>query len=104
MQSLVSMRLSIWPAKALWAGGLPRRRKEIRDSRVNGTKNLAQALAQAKDKPRVFICSSAIGYYGDRGDEVLNEESAPGIGFLSEVCVEWEGAASAARGAGIRTV
>lgn len=80
------------------------KKKEIRDSRVNGTKNLAQALAQAKDKPRVFICSSAIGYYGDRGDEVLNEESAPGIGFLSEVCVEWERAASAAAEAGIRTV
>lgn len=80
------------------------KKKEIRNSRVNGTTNLARALAQAKDKPRVFICSSAIGYYGDRGDEVLNEASASGAGFLSEVCVEWERAASAAAEAGVRTI
>ena len=54
------------------------RRVRSASSRVEGTSNLAQALAQAKDKPQVFICSSAIGYYGDRGDEVLNEHSAPG--------------------------
>ncbi len=80
------------------------KKKEIRNSRVNGTTNLARALAQAKDKPRVFICSSAIGYYGDRGNEILNEASASGTGFLSEVCVEWERAASAAAEAGIRTI
>src|SRR5579872_919477 len=80
------------------------KKKEIRDSRVIGTRNLARALAQAKDKPQVFICSSAIGYYGDRGDEVLNEQSAPGTGFLSEVCAEWEAAANTAAEAGIRTV
>lgn len=80
------------------------KKKEIRNSRVNGTTNLARALARAKDKPRVFICGSAIGYYGDRGDEVLNEESAPGTGFLSQVCAEWEAAANAAAEAGIRTV
>ena len=80
------------------------KKKEIRNSRVNGTTNLARALAQAKDKPRVFICGSAIGYYGDRGNEVLNEASASGTGFLSEVCVEWEKAASAAADAGIRTI
>lgn len=81
-----------------------KKKKEIRDSRVNGTRNLARALAQAKDQPQVFICGSAIGYYGDRGDEVLNEESAPGSGFLSEVCMEWEASANVAAEAGIRTV
>jgi len=77
---------------------------KIRDSRVAGTTALAEALAQAKDKPQVFACSSAIGYYGDRGNEVLNEESAPGTGFLPEVCAEWEAATQAAVDAGIRTV
>ena len=80
------------------------KKMKIRDSRVVGTGNLAQALAQAKNKPQVFVCSSAIGFYGDRGDEVLNEESAPGKGFLPEVCREWEAAAQPAADAGIRTV
>jgi uncharacterized protein (TIGR01777 family) len=80
------------------------KKAKIRDSRVVGTSNLAQALAQAKDKPQVLLCSSAIGYYGDRGDEMLNEKSAPGTGFLSDVCVEWEQATRAAAHAGIRTV
>src|ERR1035438_8345601 len=57
---------------------------KIRSSRVAGTTTLAEALAAAQDKPQVFVCSSAIGYYGDRGDEVLNEESKPGIGFLAD--------------------
>jgi uncharacterized protein (TIGR01777 family) len=69
-----------------------------------GTANLAQALAQAKNKPQVFICSSAVGVYGDRGDEVLNEESAPGQGFLPDVCREWEAATQPAIDSGIRTV
>jgi uncharacterized protein (TIGR01777 family) len=80
------------------------KKAKIRDSRVVGTRNLAQALAQADHKPRVFVCSSAVGYYGDRGDEVLREQSAPGTGFLSEVCREWEGATQPAADAGIRTV
>ena len=79
------------------------KKKKIRDSRVTGTRNLAQALAQAKTKPRVFLCSSAIGYYGDRDDEVLTESSTAGIGFLADVCREWEEATSAAANAGIRT-
>jgi len=77
---------------------------KIRDSRVVGTANLAQALAQAKNKPQVFICSSAVGVYGDRSDEVLNEESAPGQGFLPDVCREWEAATQPAIDSGIRTV
>lgn len=80
------------------------KKTQIRDSRVAGTRNLAQALARAKEKPEVFVCSSAIGYYGDRGDEVLNEESAAGSGFLADVCREWEAATQAAADAGVRTV
>jgi len=80
------------------------KKKKIRESRVMGTRNVAQALAQAKDKPSIFVCSSAIGYYGDRGDELLNEESAPGVGFLPEVCREWEVATRPAAEAGIQTV
>lgn len=80
------------------------KKAKIRDSRVEGTRHLAEALAQAKEKPAVFISSSAIGYYGERGDEVLNERSAPGTGFLSDVCREWEKAAQAASTAGIRTI
>jgi uncharacterized protein (TIGR01777 family) len=80
------------------------KKSKIRDSRVMGTTNLAQTLARAKDKPQVLISSSATGYYGDRGNEVLNEESAPGRGFLPDVCREWEAATKAATDAGIRTV
>jgi uncharacterized protein len=79
------------------------KKKSIRDSRVNGTRNLAQALAQAKLKPKVFVCGSAIGYYGSRGDEVLKEASAPGMGFLPDVCRDWEAATRPAIDAGIRT-
>ena len=76
----------------------------IRESRVFGTRHLAEALARAKRKPAVFLSSSAIGFYGDRGDEVLNEQSAGGTGFLPEVCREWEEATKAAADAGIRVV
>lgn len=80
------------------------KKREIRDSRVKGTLHLATAIAKAQNKPQVFLCSSAIGYYGDRGDEVVNEQSPPGTGFLPEVCQEWELAARPAMDAGIRTV
>jgi hypothetical protein len=80
------------------------KKAKIRDSRVDGTTNLTEALAQAKRKPEVFVCSSAIGYYGDRGNEVLNERSKPGTGFLADVCRDWEAATQAAAQAGIRTV
>ena len=79
------------------------KKRKIRDSRVLGTLNLASALARAEQKPRVFVCGSAIGYYGNRGDETLSEESAVGKGFLAEVCKEWEEAATPAVQAGIRT-
>ncbi|HEX4785635.1 MAG TPA: TIGR01777 family oxidoreductase [Candidatus Sulfotelmatobacter sp.] len=77
---------------------------KIRESRVAGTTALAEALAQAPAKSQIFICSSAIGYYGDRGNEVLHETSNPGVGFLSDVCREWEAATQSATQAGIRTV
>ncbi len=79
------------------------KKAKIRDSRVDGTLNLASALAQAQEKPQVFVCGLAIGYYGNRGDEVLREESAPGTGFLAEVCRQWEEATMPAVQAGIRT-
>jgi uncharacterized protein (TIGR01777 family) len=79
------------------------KKAKIRRSRVAGTSNLAQALAQAEEKPKVFVCGSAIGYYGNRGDEPLSEESAPGTGFLAEVCQEWEEATTPAVQADIRT-
>jgi uncharacterized protein (TIGR01777 family) len=80
------------------------KQKAIRESRVQGTRNLAAALAECQNKPRVFVSASAIGFYGNRGDEVLREESAGGQGFLAEVCREWEDATRAASAAGIRTV
>ncbi|HTC49839.1 MAG TPA: TIGR01777 family oxidoreductase [Candidatus Aquilonibacter sp.] len=79
------------------------KKSKIHHSRVNGTLNLSHALANAEEKPRVFICGSAIGYYGDRSDELLREESAPGTGFLAEVCQEWEEATTPAVQADIRT-
>ena len=80
------------------------KKQRIRDSRVQGTQHLAAALAKAAQRPRVLISGSAIGYYGDRGEEILQEESTPGHGFLAEVCREWEAAAQPAAAAGIRTV
>ncbi len=80
------------------------KKQAIRESRVQGTRNLAAALAQSEAKPRVLVCASAVGFYGDRGDELLGEESPAAQGFLSEVCRQWEGATQTAAEAGIRTV
>ena len=80
------------------------KKKAIRESRVQGTRNLAAALAQSEVKPRVLVCASAVGFYGNRGDELLREESPGGQGFLPEVCREWEDASRIAAEAGIRTV
>ena len=79
-------------------------KQDIRESRVTGTRNLVKGLAQLSRKPQVLICSSATGYYGSRGDEVLTESSTPGSDFLAEVCVEWEKEAMAAEALGIRVV
>jgi len=80
------------------------KKARIRDSRVRGTRNLAAALAKASNPPRTLISASASGYYGDRGDEVLREDSSSGQGFLPDVCRQWEAATQGAADAGIRTV
>lgn len=77
---------------------------ELRRSRVQTTELLAATLAGLAAPPRVFICASAIGIYGDRGDEKLHEESGPGTGFLAELGQAWEGASAVAADAGIRVV
>ncbi|MEO5936248.1 MAG: TIGR01777 family oxidoreductase [Terriglobales bacterium] len=78
--------------------------QRIRNSRTMGTAALANALAQCERKPRVMVSASAVGYYGDRGGELLTEDSSPGKGFLAETAVAWERAAEAAKHAGIRVV
>lgn len=80
------------------------KKRKIRESRVRGTQLLAKTLAQLTDRPGTLITASAIGYYGNRGDEVLTEQSRAGTGFLSDVCVEWEDATTPASAAGIRVV
>ena len=88
------------------AGGrwTDRKKQRILRSRVDGTATLARTLAGLDQKPDVLICASAIGFYGDRGDELLTEDSEAGSGFLADVCREWEAAAEPAREAGIRVV
>ena len=76
----------------------------IEKSRTESTELLARTLADLSQKPDVFLVSSAIGWYGDRGDEILNEESQPGSGFLPDTCMAWEVSADFARKAGIRTI
>jgi uncharacterized protein (TIGR01777 family) len=80
------------------------RRRELVESRVDTTAKLAMALASCEQKPRVLASGSAIGWYGDRGDEVLDETSAPGKGFLADLCRRWEEAPAPASEAGIRVV
>jgi len=79
------------------------RRERIRASRVEGTRHLVAALAAASDKPKVLVNASAIGYYGDAAHRALHETSANASDFLAEVCAAWEGEASKARAAGVRT-
>jgi len=80
------------------------RKAAIRDSRVNGTRLLCDTLAGLARPPMTLVCASAIGYYGDRGADVLTEESPPGAGFLPDVCREWEAATEIAARKGIRVV
>ncbi len=79
-------------------------KRELRDSRVQGTGLLARAIAELNRPPAVLVSASAVGYYGDRGDEVLDETSPPGDGFLSDLCVAWEMATAPAERAGTRVV
>jgi hypothetical protein len=88
-------------AQGRWS---PDKKRRILDSRVQGTRLLAERIAALSTPPKVMVSTSAVGYYGDRGDEVLTEESTPGEDFLARVCREWEAAAEPARQAGIRVV
>lgn len=86
---------------SLWT----RHRKEVlRASRVRTTRLLAERIASVASRPSVFVHASAVGYYGDRGDEVLTESSAPGRGFLADLCRDWEAASMPAQDAGVRVV
>jgi uncharacterized protein len=80
------------------------RKDRIRNSRVRGTRLLSESLAQLTVPPQVLVSASAVGFYGSRGDEALAEDSPAGIGFLSQVCREWEAATEPARRRGIRVV
>jgi uncharacterized protein (TIGR01777 family) len=82
----------------------PEKKQRILDSRVQSTELLARTLTALQRPPRLMICASAVGYYGDRGAETLSEESGPGSGFLAEVCRKWERAASLAAEGGMRLV
>lgn len=77
-------------------------KQKVRDSRVQGTRLLIDALAQVEKKPKALICASAVGIYGDRGDELLDESSASGGDFLASVCRDWEAEALRAEDLGIR--
>ena len=89
-------------------GGLftAERRRRILESRVDSTRALVRALGELApdERPRSLVCASAIGYYGDRGEEELDEDAAPGSGFLADVCIAWEKAAEPAEALGVRRV
>src|ERR671917_2492262 len=82
----------------------PEKKRRIMESRNKGTRLLTESLAKLATPPGVMVSASAVGYYGDRGNEVLREDSSPGSDFLAEVCQAWEAAADPAREAGIRVV
>lgn len=88
-------------ADARWT---PQKKALIRDSRVRGTRLLCETLARLSKPPRVLVAASAIGIYGSRGEESLTEASAPGQGFLADVCREWEAAMEPAKRRGVRLV
>ncbi len=79
-------------------------KRRVRESRTVGTRALAEAIAASDEGPKVLLSGSAVGYYGDRGDEVLDETSAPGDGFLASVARDWEAATAPADAAGARVV
>jgi len=82
-----------------WTGAVKRR---IRDSRILGTRRLVEGLAALERRPRTLIAASAVGYYGSRGDEILEESALPGSGYLADVCAGWEREAAAAEELGIQ--
>jgi uncharacterized protein (TIGR01777 family) len=82
----------------------PEQKQKIKDSRIKSTRLLADAISKLSAKPEVIVSGSAIGFYGNRGDEQLTETSNPGFGFLAEVCREWEDAIAPIKAAGVRVV
>lgn len=80
------------------------KQRRIRDSRVQGTRLLAGTLGRLDDPPAVLLSASAVGWYGDRGDQVLTEDSDPGSGFMASLCQDWESATQPATDAGVRVV
>jgi uncharacterized protein (TIGR01777 family) len=80
------------------------KKRRLRDSRLNAGAAVVQAITAARSKPAVLVQSSAVGYYGNRGDEVLSEASAPGKGFLPETCLAWEASTAAVEALGVRRV
>ena len=80
------------------------KKQGIRDSRVRGTALLARAIPKLREKPAVVVSASGVGFYGDRGDEILDETSASGHGFLADVCRQWEAAARPVADAGVRLI
>lgn len=82
----------------------PEKKQSIRESRIKGTQLLSRALIKVEQPPTVFVSASAIGFYGDRGDELLTEQSAPGNGFLADVCKQWEQSAELVAEKGIPLV
>jgi len=89
------------PVLGLWTAG---KKVKIRSSRVEGTEGLVEAMKKCENPPKVFVCASGTGFYGDRGDEIMTENSETGSGFLAEVSREWESAAMGAEELGIRVV
>jgi uncharacterized protein (TIGR01777 family) len=82
----------------------PEVKRRIHDSRVAGTQRIVDTIERVRHKPKIFVCASAIGIYGDRGDEILTETSVPGTGFLADTCRAWEAEADRARRYGMRVV
>jgi uncharacterized protein (TIGR01777 family) len=80
------------------------KKERIRSSRVENTRHLVDIISKSENRPKVLICSSAVGYYGSRGDEKLTEQSAPGADFLAQVCLDWEKEALRAEEYGVRVV
>ncbi len=80
------------------------KKEKIRSSRIEGTKRLCEHVLKLPTPPSVFVCASAVGFYGDRDAEILNEDSSRGSGFLSDVCIDWEEATKEVSMAGIRVV
>lgn len=89
------------PVAQRWSKDAKRR---IHDSRVKGTRKLVTALADLRTRPPVLVSASAVGYYGDRGDELLGEDQRPGTDLLAQICQQWEAEALRARESGIRVV